>query len=1251
MSLRAFLLLLLALFTACDGGLDAPKQGLGLQLCGNGALERGEDCDDGNARTEGCPYGETACTVCDAACREVPGVASLCGDGVLDPMHEGCDDGNAVTEGCAYGAACTVCDASCNLAQLPRRHCGDGVVDEADGEVCDEGAANDDRSATCRSDCRAPTCGDGITGVHEECDPPGAGGCRADCTLERCGDGRLDPDEACDEGAANADRPDACRTDCSLPACGDGIHDRAEACDAGPWPVAKAEARGAAGCALSVDGAIHCWGPFAALRQIPAALQDAPARDLAVGEGFACAIDQEQAIICWGNEPLLSPLASSPLLPPPGVFTSVAAGSLHACAIDYRDRLVCWGHLPGTQRPAGAAAEVVAGDGFACVRAPNGPMSCWGGDSLGELQSPGIWVVDLAAAPTHVCALRKSDRHPVCWGDDRALQVSDAPAEPMLQLSVGEGWSCGLTEAGSVRCWGERVDRVPAAPVPFVGLVQGERCAFDRDGAVHCAPGASLDLPTNSDGSGAVCRADCSVPRCGDGVIDAGEDCDDGNSIDDGNGCSASCARTGFCGDGVLQEAVEGCDDGNAVTEVCAYGERCTVCTAACVEGPGSTSFCGDGRIDPPEGCDDGDGTVAHLQLDLGANFACGIRGDGRVRCWGLLVGTIEEPPGAFTEVRVGRDFACALAADGAVQCFGTAAAGPFPSPAARFVSIDAGDDFVCGVEQGGALGCWDRAGRGPRPDGADWRFVAASGAKACGLRVDGTLHCWGGPLPEAPPPASLVQVAIGNAHLCGLDRNGQLHCWGGHWQGEEPPRLPPGFFSSVIASGDASCVLDGRGEATCFGATGLTAPAGRWASLAAAPAAVCGLRPDGRVECFAGGGFLPPANDDVRPDACRTDCQPATCGDGVRDDGESCDDGNLEHESCSYGERYCSVCDATCSWADGATVSFCGDGVVDAAGGEACDEGERLVTRVGRGDGFLCALRGAAFCWGDDTWGQSSPPANLTFRELAVGAHHACAIRWQTYEVDCWGRNESGQATPPAGQFVALAAGRDFTCGLDPRFGIHCWGNVPASAPAGTYGTIAAGDRHLCATDWRTGEVHCWGANDHGQATPPQGHVASLVSAGARHSCSVGAGGAITCWGDDSQGQSTVPAGTTGVPVAGRDHSCAAGPAGVVCWGSNVEGVLDAPPLLLDRLAAGIWGHDRTCGIERGSTAGHLACWGSTGITGAPAPAGNADVPDSCRPDCAAPACGDGTVDSGESCDDGNTSSGDGCSASCAVE
>jgi cysteine-rich repeat protein len=50
---------------------------------------------------------------------------------------------------------------------------------------------------------------------------------------------------------------------------------------------------------------------------------------------------------------------------------------------------------------------------------------------------------------------------------------------------------------------------------------------------------------------------------CGDGVVDAGEQCDDGNVVD-GDGCDANCTPTA-CGNGVISPG-EDCDDGNTVS-------------------------------------------------------------------------------------------------------------------------------------------------------------------------------------------------------------------------------------------------------------------------------------------------------------------------------------------------------------------------------------------------------------------------------------------------------------------------------------------------------------------------------------------------------------------------------------------------------------------------------------------------------------------------------------------------------------
>ncbi len=68
------------------------------------------------------------------------------------------------------------------------------------------------------------------------------------------------------------------------------------------------------------------------------------------------------------------------------------------------------------------------------------------------------------------------------------------------------------------------------------------------------------------------------APVCGDHVVDAAEQCDDGNTTS-GDGCSASCSLERrildpVCGNGI-QEPGEQCDDGNADEEGCT--RQCTI--------------------------------------------------------------------------------------------------------------------------------------------------------------------------------------------------------------------------------------------------------------------------------------------------------------------------------------------------------------------------------------------------------------------------------------------------------------------------------------------------------------------------------------------------------------------------------------------------------------------------------------------------------------------------------------------------
>lgn len=89
-----------------------------------------------------------------------------------------------------------------------------------------------------------------------------------------------------------------------------------------------------------------------------------------------------------------------------------------------------------------------------------------------------------------------------------------------------------------------------------------ENCKFKDDCGDGIIQEESEECDDANDESGDGCSFDCQIEACGDGVIQgsAGEECDDGNEVDDGNGCSARCRANNLCGNGIVESAVEACD-------------------------------------------------------------------------------------------------------------------------------------------------------------------------------------------------------------------------------------------------------------------------------------------------------------------------------------------------------------------------------------------------------------------------------------------------------------------------------------------------------------------------------------------------------------------------------------------------------------------------------------------------------------------------------------------------------------------
>ena len=115
--------------------------------------------------------------------------------------------------------------------------------------------------------------------------------------------------------------------------------------------------------------------------------------------------------------------------------------------------------------------------------------------------------------------------------------------------------------------------------------------------------------------------------------------------------------------------------------------------------------------------------------------------------------------------------------------------------------------------------------------------------------------------------------------------------------------------------------------------------------------------------------------------------------------------------------------------------------------------------------------------------------------------------------------------------------------------------GALSAESPV-VRSTISAGGGegfgHSCGVRTTDGTVVCWGADDDGQATPPQGTF-TQVSAGGFHTCGVQTQGTVACWGNDEIGQATPPGGTFTQVSAGNSHTCGVQTDGAVaCWGDG---------------------------------------------------------------------------------------------------
>ena len=575
-------------------------------VCGNGAVEKDEQCDDSNSNggdgcSEDCRQEENyTCAVAGQPCKANSDVEKDCGNSEID-SGEGCDDGNRESgDGCSADCKieknyeCPTPGEKCiESTQVQNSVCGDGKLEGK--EVCDD--HNTNSGDGCAADCMTIEPGYYCTKEGEACE-------------SKCGDNYKTDDEACDDYVYPGRSPisgDGCSDECKIEPhficendsnyhtslcyperCGDGVvqKDLSEECDSfiNQKDYGYDEEKGQPYCTKKCTFSVYC------------------------GDG----IKQEE----FGEE-CDKGMINDAGLPVGG---DNAYGS---CTDDCKLAAYCG---DGTKDPEEACDDGNTKNGDGCA------ANCQ--------------------------AVEQGWRCSIIDGTCERLPCGNG------ELNVGEHCDDGNFVAGDgcFYCRAEEGYKCIQSPNPCSDCTESEQCkriedlygdgVIDPDGYEECDDGNNIDGDGCTKGkidSGYICPTAnqlCVAKACGDGIVARGEDCDDGNLIS-GDGCSVRCrieenyrcdnssgksvCIEGYCGDGIVQTGEE-CDA--AVDEIPGVG-----CSANCKIDPGyeckkdggacQSITCGDGELAPSDGyntyktCDDnnainGDGCSSECRIETG---------------------------------------------------------------------------------------------------------------------------------------------------------------------------------------------------------------------------------------------------------------------------------------------------------------------------------------------------------------------------------------------------------------------------------------------------------------------------------------------------------------------------------------------------------------------------------------------------------------------------------------------------------
>lgn len=284
-------------------------------------------------------------------------------------------------------------------------------------------------------------------------------------------------------------------------------------------------------CALSLHGAIGCWGSVDHEQEFTVPADLGQVTQISAGKSHTCAVTAIQKVRCWGNNDYWQ--ASVPGELGSGQIKQISVAESTTCAVTFAGAVHCWGLNAEGQasvpKDLGSAVSVAVGRETSCAITASGIYRCWGlskalsSSGMGTISQidfgySGVCamnsmgtafcsnpqnlgeVVQISAGynfsnVSNYCAV-KSDGYVRCWSSPTQDLSVPNDLGKVSQVDTAFGTFCAVSISNTLRCWGDSKGGKTSVPsdlgqVKQVAVGKYHVCAINLTDSVTCWGGAS----------------------------------------------------------------------------------------------------------------------------------------------------------------------------------------------------------------------------------------------------------------------------------------------------------------------------------------------------------------------------------------------------------------------------------------------------------------------------------------------------------------------------------------------------------------------------------------------------------------------------------------------------------------------------------------------------------------------------------------------------------------------------------------